>query len=147
MADLLKRRDRAVGLGEGVHHTLGLSSTQILRNEQYHGDIPLEVDESYARSKVERRPIFLVIVDYYSSVKILFCYLISLSSLITTGLSVGMTLYWYDVMQNVRHSKLLQLISHFCTIFNSMFYCLHFYSIRTSQWIPPARIGYYFRSY
>lgn len=100
MADLLKRRDLAVGLGEGVLHTLSLSSTQILRNEQYHGEIPLEVDENYARSKVEQRPLLLVIIDYYSSLKILLCYLISLSSLITIGLSVGMTLYWYERMQN-----------------------------------------------
>jgi hypothetical protein len=116
MADLLKRRDLAVGLGEGVRHTLSLSSTQILRNEQYHGEIPLEVDENYARSKVEQRPLVLVIIDYYSSLKILLCYLISLSSLITIGLSVGMTLYWYERMQNVSYSsKLFQFISHPCT--------------------------------
>ena len=116
MADLLKRRDLAVGLGEGVLHTLSLSSTQILRNEQYHGEIPLEVDENYARSKVEQRPLLLVIIDYYSSLKILLCYLISLSSLITIGLSVGMTLYWYDRMQNVSYSSnLFQFISHPCT--------------------------------
>ncbi len=119
MADLLKRRDLAVGLGEGVRHTLSLSSTQILRNEQYHGEIPLEVDENYARSKVEQRPLVLVIIDYYSSLKILLCYLISLSSLITIGLSVGMTLYWYERMQNVSFSsKLFQFISHPCTWFN-----------------------------
>jgi len=147
MADLLKRRDLAVGLGEGVLHTLSLSSTQILRNEQYHGEIPLEVDENYARSKVEQRPLFLVIIDYYSSLKILLCYLISLSSLITIGLSVGMTLYWYERMQNVSYSSNSSNSFHIPVLDLIDYHFQHIYSIRTSQSTPQAWIGYCSVSY
>lgn len=147
MADLLKRRDLAVGLGEGVLHTLSLSSTQILRNEQYHGEIPLEVDENYARSKVEQRPLLLVVIDYYSSLKILLYYLISLSSLITIGLSVGMTLYWYERMQNVSYSSNSSNSFHIPVLDLTDYHFQHIYSIRTSQSTPQAWIGYCSVSY
>ena len=103
--DPLNRRYRdakVVGLGDGARRSLNptppelLEGSKKIRYEKYNGDIPLEDDEKYARSKVERRPIVLVIIGYYTALKIFAYYLISLSSLITVGLSVGLTVYWYD---------------------------------------------------
>ena len=51
-------------------------------------DIPLEDDENYARSKAESRPLIIMILGYYTAMKIFFYYLISLNALITVGLSV-----------------------------------------------------------
>ncbi|KAL7554960.1 hypothetical protein ACHAWF_018539 [Thalassiosira exigua] len=103
--DPLKRRYRdrkVVGLAEGVRRTMNptppdlLEGSKKVRYEKYDGNIPLEDDEKYARSKVERRPLVLVVISYYTALKIFFYYLISLSSLISVGLSVGLTFYWYD---------------------------------------------------
>eukprot|EP01083_Nonionella_stella_P006347 18424_1 len=106
MTDPLKRRYRdqkVIGLAEGVRRTMNPTPPELLegskkvRYEQYNGgDIPLEDDEKYARSKVERRPIVLLVIGYYTACKIFLYYLISLSTLITVGLSVGLTIYWYD---------------------------------------------------
>ena len=107
--DPLKRRYRdqkVVGLGDGARRSLNptppelLEGSKKIRYEKYNGDIPLEDDEKYARSKVERRPIVLVIIGYYTALKIFAFYLISLSSLITVGLSVGLTVYWYERFTN-----------------------------------------------
>jgi len=107
--DPLKRRYRdqkVVGLGDGARRSLNptppelLEGSKKIRYEKYNGDIPLEDDEKYARSKVERRPIVLVIIGYYTALKIFAYYLISLSSLITVGLSVGLTVYWYERFTN-----------------------------------------------
>eukprot|EP00585_Thalassiosira_rotula_P004703 CAMPEP_0196139210 /NCGR_PEP_ID=MMETSP0910-20130528/6572_1 /TAXON_ID=49265 /ORGANISM="Thalassiosira rotula, Strain GSO102" /LENGTH=554 /DNA_ID=CAMNT_0041399911 /DNA_START=94 /DNA_END=1758 /DNA_ORIENTATION=+ len=115
MSDPLKRRyrdDKVVGLGEGVRRTMNPTPPELLegskkvRYDKYNGDIPLEDDEKYARSKVERRPIVLVIIGYYTALKIFLYYLVSLSSLITVGLSVGMTIYWYERFQNDKTDQL-----------------------------------------
>ena len=107
--DPLKRRYRdqkVIGLGDGARRSLNptppelLEGSKKIRYEKYNGDIPLEDDEKYARSKVERRPIVLVIIGYYTAFKIFAYYLISLSSLITVGLSVGLTVYWYERFTN-----------------------------------------------
>ena len=92
-----------------------LEGSKKVRYEKYNGDIPLEDDERYARSKVERRPIVLVVIGYYTALKIFLFYLISLSSLITVGLSVGMTIYWYDRFQNVSYSKMNASMKSFTT--------------------------------
>ena len=77
-----------------------LEGSKKVRYEKYNGDIPLEDDEKYARSKVERRPFVLVIIGYYTALKIFAYYLISLSSLVTIALSVGLTVYWYNRFVN-----------------------------------------------
>ena len=114
MTDPLKRRYRdqkVVGLAEGVRWAMHPTPPELLegskkvRYKKYNGNIPLEDDEKYARSKEERRPIVLVIIGYYTALKIFLYYLISLSSLIAVGLSVGMTMYWYNRFQNVSHWK------------------------------------------
>jgi len=77
--DPLKRRHRdqkVVGLAEGVRRAnlaeSSMEGTQKIRHEKYNGDIPLEDDEKYARSKVEKRPVVLVIIGYYTGKQI--CY-------------------------------------------------------------------------
>ena len=107
--DPLRRRHRdekVVGLGVGAQRADQqpdeLVGTKKERYNKYKGDIPLEDDENYARSKAEKRPIVLVLVGYFTAVKIFLYYLISLSSLVTIGLSVGMTFYWYERFQLVR---------------------------------------------
>ncbi|KAL7524127.1 hypothetical protein ACHAXR_001198, partial [Thalassiosira sp. AJA248-18] len=105
MTDPLKRRHRdqkVVGLGEGARRAMNptppdlLAGSKKVRYEKYNGDIPLEDDEKYARSKVERRPIVLVVIGYFTACKIFLYYLISLGSLFSIGATVGMTIYWYD---------------------------------------------------
>lgn len=106
MADPLKRRyrdEKVVGLGDGARralHPADMEGSKKVRYEKYHGNIPLQEDERYARSKVETRPVVLVMIGYYTALKIFVYYLISLSSVITVGLSVGLTIYWYDRFQN-----------------------------------------------
>ena len=112
MSDPLKRRYRdqkVIGLAEGVRRAMHPTPPELLegskkaRYEQYNGgDIPLEDDEKYARAKVERRPIVLMIIGYYTACKIFLYYLISLSTILTVGLSVGLTVYWYDRFEKVR---------------------------------------------
>eukprot|EP00581_Thalassiosira_minuscula_P003909 CAMPEP_0183746502 /NCGR_PEP_ID=MMETSP0737-20130205/66789_1 /TAXON_ID=385413 /ORGANISM="Thalassiosira miniscula, Strain CCMP1093" /LENGTH=684 /DNA_ID=CAMNT_0025982199 /DNA_START=158 /DNA_END=2211 /DNA_ORIENTATION=+ len=108
MTDPLKRRYRdqkVVGLADGLRASLNpvpvdqLTVSKKVRYDKYNGDIPLEDDEKYARSKVERRPLVLVVIGYFTALKIFLYYLISLSSLITIGLSIGMTIFWYDRFQ------------------------------------------------
>ena len=77
-----------------------LEGSKKVRYDKYKGDIPLEDDEKYVRSKVERRPVVLVIIGYYTALKIFVYYLISLSSLLTIGLSVGLTYMWYERFTN-----------------------------------------------
>merc|ERR1719491_309479 len=67
---------------------------------QKFGHIPLKNDENYARSMEETRPLVLAMIAYYTALKIFAYYLISLSSLITVGLSVGLTVYWYEEFTN-----------------------------------------------
>jgi len=109
MTDPLKRRYRdqkVVGLADGLRASLNpvpvdqLTVSKKVRYDKYNGDIPLEDDEKYARSKVERRPLVLVVIGYFTALKIFLYYLISLSSLITIGLSVGMTIFWYYRFKN-----------------------------------------------
>ena len=64
----------------------GSEKTRYKRNQCK--DIPLEDDEKYARAKAESRPFMLVLLGYYTSIKIFFYYLISLNTLITVGLTV-----------------------------------------------------------
>ncbi len=111
LVDPLKRRhmdEKVVGLAEGVRRTLHPASLDFMeggRQEiQYDCDIPLEEDENDARSKEEKRPLVLDIIGFYTACKIFLYYLVSLSSLVTVGLSVGLTYYWYDRFQNVGHS-------------------------------------------
>lgn len=107
MLDPLKRRHRdlkVVGLGEAATRSMNpnprelLKGSKRIRYDKFNGDIPLEDDEKYARSKVERRPIVLVVIGYYTALKIFAYYLISLNSLLTVGISVGLTVYWHGMM-------------------------------------------------
>mmetsp|Transcript_13626 Transcript_13626/g.28925 ORF Transcript_13626/g.28925 Transcript_13626/m.28925 type:complete len:297 (-) Transcript_13626:54-944(-) len=109
MNDPLKRRHRdqkVVGLADGLRASTNTTAvdqmtvSKKVRLDKYNGDIPLEDDENYARSKEERRPLVLVIIGYFTALKIFLYYLISLSSLITIGLSVGMTIFWYYRFKN-----------------------------------------------
>ena len=100
-------RQRHIGLADGARRSqLGKLGKDLLegskkeRFDKYNGNIPLEVEEQYVRSKVENRPIVLVLIGYYTAVKIFFLYLISISSVITCVLSVGLTIYWYNVLQD-----------------------------------------------
>ena len=77
----------------------GSEKTRYKRNQCK--DIPLEDDEKYARAKAESRPVMLAFLGYYTSMKIFFYYLISLNTLLTVGLTVGLTFYWYDLFINV----------------------------------------------
>jgi hypothetical protein len=128
LVDPLKRRhldEKVVGLGEGVRRILHpVSSLELLdrtsknsRGHQYHDcDIPLEDDENYARANEEKRPLVLDIIGFYTACKIFLYYLVSLSSLVTVGLSIGLTYYWYDRFQNVSHSTspvMLNTFAHF----------------------------------
>jgi hypothetical protein len=114
--DPLKRQlrdEKVVGLSEGLsnpplinarsshadHESFGASLK--VRYDQYNRDIPLENDESYARMKEEKRPFVLFLLGYYTACKIFLYYLVSLSSLLTLALSVGLTIYWYDVYKEV----------------------------------------------
>ena len=40
----------------------------------------------------------LVLIGYYTALKIFLLYLISLSSIVTCALSVGLTIHWYDTI-------------------------------------------------
>ena len=99
------RDKKVVGLGDGLRRAMDPTPPELLegskkvRYEKYNGDIPLEDDEKYARSKVEKRPFVLVMIGYYTACKIFCYYLISLSSIITIALSAGLTFYWYDKFQ------------------------------------------------
>ena len=113
LADPLQRRhldEKVVGLGEGVRRIMNPNSLDFLegskniRCNQYECDILLEDDENDARSNEERRPIILDIIGFYTACKIFLYYLVSLRSLVTVGLSVGLTYYWYDRFQNVSRS-------------------------------------------
>ena len=115
LADPLKRRhldEKVVGLSEGVRRTLHPTSLDLMEgrndklrgNNQYDCDIPLEDDENDARSMEEKRPLVLDIIGFYTACKIFLYYLVSLSSLVTVALSIGLTYYWYDRFQNVSHS-------------------------------------------
>lgn len=112
------RDDKVVGLSEGVRRAMIVSGSEHklpmmqsdrddfgaslkVRYEQYNGDIPLEDDESYARMKEERRPFVLFLLGYWTACKIFVYYLVSLSSILTLGLSVGLTIYWYEVFKTV----------------------------------------------
>ena len=118
LVDPLKRRhldEKVVGLAEGVRRTLHPTSLDFLeggrtklKDIQYDCDVPLEEDENDARSKEEKRPLVLDIIGFYTACKIFLYYLVSLSSLVTVGLSVGLTYYWYDRFQNVSQSHLSQ---------------------------------------
>eukprot|EP00581_Thalassiosira_minuscula_P019248 CAMPEP_0183732634 /NCGR_PEP_ID=MMETSP0737-20130205/38978_1 /TAXON_ID=385413 /ORGANISM="Thalassiosira miniscula, Strain CCMP1093" /LENGTH=163 /DNA_ID=CAMNT_0025965703 /DNA_START=52 /DNA_END=540 /DNA_ORIENTATION=+ len=88
MNDPLKRRHRdqkVVGLADGLRASTNTTAvdqmtvSKKVRLDKYNGDIPLEDDENYARSKEERRPLVLVIIGYFTALKIFLYYLISLS--------------------------------------------------------------------
>jgi len=97
-----KRGDKHIGLADGARRSqLGqdnLEGSKKERYEKYQGNIPLEDEEKYVRSKVENRPIILVIIGYYTALKIFLLYLISWSSIVTCALSVGLTIHWYTVL-------------------------------------------------
>jgi hypothetical protein len=107
------RDEKVVGLSEGLSppplinarsshaRSESFGASLKVRYDQYNRDIPLENDESYARMKEERRPLVLFILGYYTALKIFLYYLISLSSMLTLALSVGLTVYWYEVYLNV----------------------------------------------
>src|SRR6056300_1352600 len=99
---LTQRRERHIGLAVGARRSQlqpdHLEGSKKVRYDKYNGNIPLEEDEEYARAKVENRPFVLVLLGYYTACKIFFLYLISLSSIITCALSVGLTVHWYYVI-------------------------------------------------
>ena len=119
------RDEKVVGLSEGltspplIHarsahaRSDSFGASLKVRYDQYNRDIPLENDESYARMKEERRPLVLFLLGYYTARKIFLYYLVSLSSVLTLILSVGLTIYWYDVYQKVRIHRLFLL--YLCT--------------------------------
>lgn len=110
----IKRNENIVGLAEGLKRATGPSAESLdgslrhrvrfvgkscpkrdyLSRTQKRGSI--DDDEQYARSKVERRPFVLLIIGYWTAFKIFLYYLISLSSLLTCGLTVGLTIFWYN---------------------------------------------------
>ena len=102
MINRRKRGDRHIGLADGARRSqLGpdlLEGSKKERYEKYKGNIPLEDEEKYVRSKVENRPMILVLIGYYTALKIFLLYLISLSSIITCALSVGLTIHWYNTI-------------------------------------------------
>mmetsp|Transcript_15333 Transcript_15333/g.31153 ORF Transcript_15333/g.31153 Transcript_15333/m.31153 type:complete len:426 (+) Transcript_15333:169-1446(+) len=97
-----KRGDKHIGLADGARRSqLGpdnLEGSKKERYEKYQGNIPLEDEEKYVRSKVENRPMILVLIGYYTALKIFLLYLISWSSIVTCALSVGLTIHWYTVL-------------------------------------------------
>lgn len=99
---LTQRRERHIGLAVGARRSMlqpdHLEGSKKVRYDKYNGNIPLEEEEKYARAKVENRPFVLVLFGYYTACKIFFLYLISLSSIITCALSVGLTVHWYYVI-------------------------------------------------
>ena len=118
MLDPLKRRhhdQKVIGLADGIRRSMGpelLDSLEGSRKIRYkynhreclnrsHKSGSLEDDEKYARSKVEKRPIVLFLIGYYTACKIFIYYLISLTSILTIGLSVGLTIFWYEKFQSV----------------------------------------------
>ena len=107
------RDDKVVGLTEGIRRAMEPSTESLdgsLKHRiRQHTNSPhrdyltrtqrkgsLDDDEQYARSKSEKRPIVLCVVGYFTALKIFFYYLISLNSLLTCGLTVGLTVYWYN---------------------------------------------------
>ena len=107
--DILKRKyhdEKVVGLAEGIKRSMEPSPPKSLQGSikaryTHRGDIPLEEAEKYARSKVEKRPIVLFLVGLYTACKIFLYYLISLSSVLTCSLSVGLTIYWFNRFESV----------------------------------------------
>lgn len=107
------RDEKVVGLSEGLAppplinarsshaRSESFGASLKVRYDQYNRDIPLENDESYARMKEERRPLVLFTLGYYTALKIFVYYLVSLSSLLTLTLSVGLTMYWYEIYLHV----------------------------------------------
>lgn len=99
---LTQRSNRHVGLAVGARRSQLqpdlLEGSKKFRYDKYNGNIPLDEDEKYARAKVENRPFVLVLLGYYAACKIFFLYLISLSSVITCALSIGLTVHWYYVI-------------------------------------------------
>ncbi|KAL7500656.1 hypothetical protein ACHAWT_009888 [Skeletonema menzelii] len=102
MMNRRKRGDRHIGLGDGARRSqLGpdhLEGSKKERYEKYQGNIPLEDEEKYVRSKVENRPMILVLIGYYTALKIFVLYLISWSSVVACALSVGLTIHWYKTI-------------------------------------------------
>ena len=105
------RDEKVVGLSEGLsnppllarsshqshNHNDSFGASLKVRYDVYNRDIRLEQDESYARMKEEQRPFVLFAVGYYTALKIFLYYLVSLSGLLTLALSVGLTVYWYNI--------------------------------------------------
>jgi hypothetical protein len=54
-------------------------------------------DEASARKKAASNPFYLLLINTYSAVVIFVVHLISLESLVSIGLSVGLTIYAYDL--------------------------------------------------
>ena len=90
------RGEEVVGLGEGTN----VSDNR--RRSQVNG--LLDEDEERARSKSEKRPIALCILGYYTAFKIFFYYLITLSSLVALALTIGLTIYWYNLFSAVSYN-------------------------------------------
>ena len=77
------KRRSAIGLSDGV-------------KTSSFGDYAktLDDDEAQARSNVEDRSFVLFLADLYSSIMIFLRYLISIGSLLTVVLTIGLTYYW-----------------------------------------------------
>jgi len=104
------RDDKVVGLAEGVKRSTispdMMEGSLKVRYDKYDGKIPLEVEEMEAREKTETRPLVLFIVGYWTALKIFLYYLISMSSVLTITLSVGLTVYWYGIFKEDTSNKL-----------------------------------------
>ena len=60
--------------------------------------IQLSNDDALRRCHITITFPVLVLIGYYTALKIFLLYLISLSSIVACALSVGLTIYWYNIL-------------------------------------------------
>jgi hypothetical protein len=57
---------------------------------------PVEELEDHVRATQIKNPLLLLVLGFVAAFKVMFVYLINLETILSCGVSVGLTLYWYD---------------------------------------------------
>ena len=78
----------------------GVESTRTLTGEDLGPHVSVEALEATARSKVTRNPFYLLFLGNLAALKVMFYYLITLETIVTCLLTVGLTLYWYTTYKD-----------------------------------------------
>jgi hypothetical protein len=106
MGSLPQRREKVVGLKDGVFSSesswtarrkefIEAHSSPSRKGSVAFASTTIEEKEAFARSMEVRNPCALLFLGNLAALKVMCFYLISLETIITCALTVGLTCYWY----------------------------------------------------